>query len=114
MAKPIGSLKTGGRLKGTPNKKSQFLSDALETKGIDVATELVSIYKDTYILSDRAQILFKLLDYCYPKKKSIESNVADEEVPAKQFDYSILSNEELEVFTKILTKLEQAPLSVGH
>ncbi len=104
MAKSKGSSKTGGRLKGTPNKKSQFLCEALVAQGIDVAAELASIYKQTLITADRVQILFKLLDYCYPKKKSIEYIAPEQQ--AEEVDYSILSMEELNVLEKILSKLE--------
>ncbi len=108
MAKPKGSSKTGGRSKGTPNKKSQFLCEAMEAQGIDVAGELASIYKESYSSTDRVQILFKLLDYCYPKKKSIEYVAPNEVIEEKKLDYSVLTKEELQILEKLVTKMELA------
>lgn len=106
MAREKGSSKTGGRQKGTPNKKSQFLADAFEAHGIDVATELAQIYKKSHVEADRLQILFKLLDYCYPKKKSIEYVAPAEEIKVIFQDYSVLSLEELNTLEKLMAKME--------
>lgn len=45
MAKPKGSPKTGGREKGTPNKRTQELVDILEEKGFSPASEIIRLYR---------------------------------------------------------------------
>jgi hypothetical protein len=71
MGRPSGSLKTGGRKKGTPNKSSAFLLDALLQHGIDPITELAGLLPKLE-LEKRADILVSLMSYFYPKRKAIE------------------------------------------
>ena len=109
MAKPTGSPKTGGRLKGTPNKKSQFLSDAFEAQGIDVAQEIVRHYKESPFDFDKLQILYKIMDYCYPKKKAIECPAEENQREDKStllYDYSALSPQEIEPLERLMAKLQ--------
>lgn len=92
MAKSKGSIKTGGRKKGTPNKKSQFLSDAFEAHGIDIAEEMVRCYKGAVLDMERIQILYKIMDYCYPKRRAI-SELEIEETTRERHSPSLLSDE---------------------
>lgn len=71
MAKPQGSHKTGGRSKGTPNKKTLVLHDALEKSGLDVVAKLAELLPR---LSEekQADVLMNFLSYLYPKRKSVE------------------------------------------
>jgi hypothetical protein len=92
MAKPIGSPKTGGRSKGTPNKKSQFLSDVFERHGIDLGDELVRIYKQSVFSEEKLQIIYKVLDYCYPKRKAIENDSDEDNSNAPQVILTMPSN----------------------
>lgn len=66
MGKPKGSQKTGGRKKGSMNKKASLLNDALDDIQFNLISELIlSINK----LDDlnRTIHLMKLVEYCYPK-----------------------------------------------
>lgn len=74
MAWPNGKArerKTGGRKKGTPNRKTMLLRDTFENLGFDVPGRLYSLLSE---LSPReqAEILLKLMEYLYPKRKAIE------------------------------------------
>lgn len=71
MAKPQGSHKTGGRFKGTPNKKTLVLQDALEKCGIDVVAKLAELLP-RLPAEKQADILMNFLSYLYPKRKSVE------------------------------------------
>lgn len=45
MAKQIGSQKTGGRKKGTPNKRTLAFGEVLESQGVDLLSEVLSAAK---------------------------------------------------------------------
>lgn len=69
-----GCAKTGGRAKGTLNKKSLWLRDQLESVNFNWAIE----FKDSMTIQDyeRARILVDLLPYLNPK---IEPRKIDED-----------------------------------
>lgn len=64
--------KTGGRIKGTPNKNSLNLAQRLEELNFDVAAELVSSY---HALPPMAKFdnLMRLLRYLHPVLKEVEA-----------------------------------------
>nr|BFD58107.1 hypothetical protein CKG001_02140 [Bdellovibrio sp. CKG001] len=67
--KPSGS----GRKKGTPNKKSQLLEDIFASNNFNVPEQLISLLPK--LSPDKqATILLSLMDYIYPKRKSVESS----------------------------------------
>lgn len=72
MARPAGIPKTGGRSKGTPNKRTLAFSETLSERGIDVLGEILTAAAD---LSerDRANIYLNLLPYQYPKRKPTDA-----------------------------------------
>ena len=81
MAKPAGLAKTGGRQKGTPNKRTLGLEAALQNAGIDVVAELAAALGGMGP-DARARVLVDLLSYLYPKRKASEiqtDNSADGE-----------------------------------
>ena len=71
MPKPIGSTKSGGRIKGTLNKKTQHLTDALEELNFSVIERLVELMPKLS-LEKQADILLNLMSYLYPKRKAFE------------------------------------------
>lgn len=74
MPRPAGLPKTGGRKKGTPNKKTLALQDALTAAGLDVPiqiTELLPQLEPT----KRVDVLLELMAYLYPKRKAIEQQI---------------------------------------
>ncbi len=72
MARPKGLQKTGGRQKGTPNKRSIGFLEILDGKGINL---LETILDEALGLSgrDKINVLVDLLPYVYPKRKPTES-----------------------------------------
>ena len=108
MARAKGTPKTGGRIKGTPNRKSFLLSDAFDEIGIDVGMEIALHYQNTPCTNTRLQILYKLLDYIYPKKKSFEV-IPPKEESVEKLDYSKLTDGELETLRDLTEKM-LAPL----
>ena len=66
-------IKTGGRIAGTPNKRTQDLQQRLEALGVDPLEGLALIAKDTSApLELRAKVQSDLLQYLYPKRKALD------------------------------------------
>lgn len=68
--------KTGGRAKGTPNKRTQKFAEAVEEHGICLLTEILEIAGDLPP-NERAGIYIKLLPFLYPKRKATEPSIFD-------------------------------------
>ena len=68
-----GRTKTGGRAKGTPNKKTTELIELLGD--YNPIVRLIEIAKDENTSLDmQVKINLDLLPYIYPKRKSIDMN----------------------------------------
>ena len=71
-----GRTKTGGRAKGTPNKKTTELMELLGD--YNPIVRLIEIAKDENTSLDmQVKINLDLLPYIYPKRKSIDMNSND-------------------------------------
>lgn len=71
MSKPLGSEKTGGRKKGTPNKKTIGLENALANHNIDLVEQIAQVLPQL-ALDKRADVLLNMMSYLFPKRKAIE------------------------------------------
>lgn len=80
MAKEIGSPKTGGRQKGTPNKKTEALQNTLANHNFDIVEKLLELMPKLKE-EKQAEILLGLMNYVYPKKKSMEISIEKEKEP---------------------------------
>lgn len=69
MSFEAGHKKAGGRKKGTPNKKSGYLSEALEARQFEPVDRLVEILPNLPI-EKQAQVILHLLTFIYPKRKA--------------------------------------------
>lgn len=78
-----GKAKTGGRKKGTPNKRTKELAEVLGA--FDPAEKLVQIYNETDDLDLKAQICRDLLKYVYPQRKAVEMS-ADVDINNEPFE----------------------------
>ena len=66
--------KTGGRLAGTPNKRTDLLTAKLGSLGLDPVDELCRIaMSDDVDVELRARVLMDLMGYVYPKRKALDS-----------------------------------------
>lgn len=77
--KKKGSVKTGGRKKGTPNKKTSELMQILGS--FNPVEKLKEIFARTEDDALQAKICLDLLKYIYPQRKAIEMNVEDVKLP---------------------------------
>ena len=65
--------KTGGRGRGTPNKRTQAVTEKLEALGCDPIEGMARIaMDDTVELSIRAQMFKELAQYVAPKRKALD------------------------------------------
>jgi hypothetical protein len=65
---PRGHTKAGGRVKGTPNKRTTQLRQALEAHGCDLAEQIAGVLQDPAVeTSLKTDLLSKLLAYTYPQ-----------------------------------------------
>ena len=92
MARPHGTPKTGGRKKGTPNKRTAHLVEALDFAGLNVPDALTTLLPNL-APEKQADILMGLLGYLYPKRKAIELVEKTEAKPIDPTDQ--MSKEEL-------------------
>ncbi len=74
MARPIGSPKTGGRQKGTPNKRTAEIADVFENIGFNVPEQLVSLMPDLSP-EKKATVLLVLMNFLYPRRKAVEQKI---------------------------------------
>ena len=68
-------MKTGGRSKGTPNKKTQIIQQQMEDLGFDPIESMIEISKLAMANKDYSlagQIAKELAQYVYPKRKAVE------------------------------------------
>ncbi|MBF0554129.1 MAG: hypothetical protein HQK96_06155 [Nitrospirae bacterium] len=76
MGKTKGVKKTGGRTKGSKNKRTVELENRLKEAGFDPVSILVDMAVDTNIDAGlRAKICLDAMQYLYPKRRAIDSNV---------------------------------------
>lgn len=110
MGKLKGCKKTGGRQKGTPNRKSRELSQYFETKGIFIPD---LICQDLPLLDPdkRINVLLKLLEFLYPKRRAIDLDHSLE-TSSSPVDLSKCSKEELLVLKQIALRNED--ISTNH
>jgi hypothetical protein len=66
-------MKTGGRQKGTPNRRTQQLIERLEELDVDPVEGLAQIVKEPDCTPEtRRAIYLELLQYLFPKRKAVE------------------------------------------
>ena len=70
MARAKGLPKSGGRMKGTPNKKTELLRESLDQLNFDVPQKLVELIGQL-TPSEQLTALLKLIEYTYPKMGAI-------------------------------------------
>ena len=73
MSRPRGLPKTGGRVSGTPNKKTHELTEKLAKLGCDPIEGLALIAMDTKAAPElRVRCYAELAQYVHPKRKAME------------------------------------------
>ena len=76
-------MKTGGRSKGTPNKKTQIIQQQMEDLGFDPIESMIEISRLAMANKDYSlamQVAKELAQYIYPKRKAVE-HVTEQDLP---------------------------------
>jgi hypothetical protein len=75
MTGPIGTkkTKTGGRKKGTPNRRTAEFHEALQDLNLDVPLKLAELLPSLEP-AKQADLCVQLLPYLYPRRKALEMN----------------------------------------
>jgi predicted metallopeptidase len=89
MPRVPGTSKTGGRKKGTPNKRSRTFQDYLESINFYVPEKIIEKIE---ALSDEDQVkyLFRMLEYIYPKRKSIDLQADELNISTLSFTEAVM------------------------
>lgn len=72
-----GLGRLGGREKGTPNRKSQLIESLINVDEINLPGEILKCCENLKPL-EKAQIMLKLMEYIYPKRKAIAHESKDD------------------------------------
>ena len=96
--KPKGLPKTGGRSKGTPNKRTLMFAEMLEAKGLDVIKEMKRAIDSDNV--DMFRALTDLIPYMAPKLLEREIDLNDAPETAEGQDLSSLTSEQLAAVAK--------------
>jgi hypothetical protein len=73
MAAKPGHKKAGGRVKGTPNKRTLALRQALEAHGCDLAEQIANLLHDPDVQGPlKVDLVTKLLPYLYPQLRPVD------------------------------------------
>src|SRR5262245_45921495 len=70
--------KTGGRVKGTPNKRTQDVTERLAELGCDPVEGMAGLAMDPNSSPDlKGRMYAELAQYVYPKRRAVEQTVID-------------------------------------
>jgi hypothetical protein len=76
MPRPKGLPKTGGRIRGTPNKTTKSVMEKLEELGCDPIEGLAAIAMNTNTAPElKVRCYSELAQYAYPKRKAVDLSV---------------------------------------
>jgi hypothetical protein len=104
MANTTGR-KYGGRKTGTPNKDTSKLRERIE---LLLEDNWDKVLEDIEGLNpkERIDIYTRLLEYALPKLSRVEAKIDSDELQGQLQDLSSLTDEELEILSKISEKIE--------
>jgi hypothetical protein len=80
MPRPSGLPKTGGRKKGTPNRRTGILAEELDHLDFHPAEHLVKLIP-TLEPESQARALIELMGFLYPKRKAMEQRIEVQSQP---------------------------------
>jgi len=79
MPRPKGLAKTGGRVRGTPNRKTELVAKTLAKLGCDPVEGLARIALDPETKVEiKVRCLTELAQYVYPKRKAVDVSSSEE------------------------------------
>jgi len=97
MPRPKGLPKTGGRTKGSINKSTLFLKDALDQLQLNIPKKLNELLPSLPV-EKQADVLLKLLNYVYPQVSS---------QPMEQLDATNITFDSEEESNSVMTEADE-------
>lgn len=94
MADKLGR-KTGGRVRGTPNKATLNLEQRLEENGFDPVNRILTLLPGLDP-PDQAKVIMQIWEYMFPKRKQLEHSLGDDEFKRALVQRIMFLNEENE------------------
>lgn len=89
-------FKTGGRAKGTPNRRTLEVALRLENIGCDPIEGMAKLAMDTNCSPElRGKMYSELAQYLYPKRRATELNIEDQDSGALQVTWISQSQSDL-------------------
>lgn len=86
--------KTGGRKKGTPNKKTQLLAEILEVNDFSIPEKIIELLP-SLAPKKQADVLLDLMSYMYPKRKAVEQTSISANLHAHSINIEKLNHQDL-------------------
>jgi hypothetical protein len=63
----------GGRVRGTPNRRTALLLDALEAHGCNMPAQIAGLLNDPEVTGSlKVDLVSRLLPYLYPQRKAVD------------------------------------------
>lgn len=75
-----GHPKMGGRVKGTPNKRTQLVGEICEEYNFDPIRAMIQLFLDSEDANLKAKLASDVAQYVYTKKKSLEHEISIQDV----------------------------------
>lgn len=91
-----GGVKTGGRVAGTPNRKTQTLLETCEAKGLYPFEAMVDIALSETDNKLKFEFLEKLSQYLFPKRRPSEFNPTEDYKKLSATERKLLALQEVE------------------
>lgn len=104
MPKLVGSPKTGGRTKGTPNRRTLHLSNHLQEIGFDPVEHIVDQLPQLNPL-ERVHACLKMMEFQFPKRKPVDAAESVESVEENVKLDKRTTEEQLEEIRRLLPVL---------
>lgn len=93
MGRTKGTIKTGGRQRGTPNKATSAISEILKQQNFNPISNIIRKYSALSV-SDQLKVDLKLIEYLFPKPSC---NVNTEHSDQNIQEFNELSDLEIEL-----------------
>jgi hypothetical protein len=82
--------KTGGRIAGTPNRKTQEIGELLESLGCNPIQGMAEIAMNSEAsLELRGRMYAELAQYVYPKRRALAHQMLDEQGNPKKLEITV-------------------------
>lgn len=101
-------FKTGGRKKGSLNKKTLDLLRICEEEGIEPFREMIRHYKRLRDAKDAFDAAERICQYLIPKKRAIEHSVAPEKQEAMEEFENLPKEEQIHRLEEAMESLKES------